>query len=339
LTIRPPFAPSRSIAVTGSFIPRVRDLIGGNPIVLVGTKCDLLPKGTQQDAVRSWLIERLTPRLNVVDVQLTSARSGQGVEQCSRAIMRERKGRDIFVLGAANVGKSLFVGSFLEHALGARGKRLPISSSTPGTTLKLIGIDCFDGGSMLFDTPGLHIAHRLSASLLPDELHAILPRGRISPYTPAETAVAGSTFFWGGLVRIDVIEAPISARLSFVTAFELRVTQHPTPEAASFYEVEAGRTLTPPLSPQSAADLGALEMRKRVELDLDEMEQAADISISGLGWVSVGALASLRGKSSRGRGTHAVMDVWVPKGVEVSLRPPMPIAGLPNVPVPIPAPS
>ena len=33
--------------VTGSFLPRVRDLVGGNPIILVGTKADLLPKGTE----------------------------------------------------------------------------------------------------------------------------------------------------------------------------------------------------------------------------------------------------------------------------------------------------
>ena len=44
--------------------------------------------------------------------------NGRGVEECSRAIMLNRKGRDTFILGAANVGKSLFVASFLEHALG-----------------------------------------------------------------------------------------------------------------------------------------------------------------------------------------------------------------------------
>ena len=112
----------------------------------------------------------------MIDAHLVSARTGDGLDACSSAIMRERKGRDTFILGAANVGKSLFVGSFLEHALGARSKRLPISSSTPGTTLKLIGVDCFEGGSMLFDTPGLHLAHRLSASLLPE--------GAQSPQSP-----------------------------------------------------------------------------------------------------------------------------------------------------------
>ena len=115
--------------LTGSFLPRVRDLIGGNPIILVATKSDLLPKGTSEEMVLNWLVERLSSRLNIIDAHLVSSRTGDGVEQAARAIMIERKGRDTFVLGAANVGKSLFVGSFLEHALGARGKRLPISSA------------------------------------------------------------------------------------------------------------------------------------------------------------------------------------------------------------------
>ena len=51
---------------------------------------------------------------------------------------------------------------------------------------------------------------------------------------------------------------------------------------------------------------------------------------SGLGWISVGALASLRKADSM----RLVLDVWVPKGVQVALRPPMPISKLPNaVPV------
>ena len=316
--------------VTGSFLPRVRDLIGGNPIVLIGTKVDLLPQGTNAASVLAWLFERLSPRLNVIDTHLISARTGAGVETAAQAILRERKGRDTFILGAANVGKSLFVGSFLEQALGGRGKRLPISSATPGTTLKLIGVDCFEGGSMLFDTPGLHLPHRLSAHLLPEELGAILPRGRINPYTPPppEGPLTGTTYFWGGLVRVDVVSAPLCARLSFVSAYSLRVSSCTGgPEAAAaHYAAEAGKSLTPPLTPESASELGELEMRQRVEVDLTEMEQSVDVSISGLGWICLGALASLR----KNKEMKMVIDVWVPKDVMVSLRPPMPIARLPN---------
>ncbi len=318
--------------VHGSFLPRVRDLVGGNPIVLIGTKADLLPKGTRDDDVLDWLGARLTPRLNVIDLHLVSSRTGDGVRVASQAILRERKGRDVFVMGAANVGKSLFIGSFLEHALGGRGKRLPLSSATPGTTLRTIGLDCFDGGSMLFDTPGVHLQHRLSAQLLPAELKALVPRGRMRPYTP-RAAAAGSTFFWGGLARIDVVEGPACLRLTFC-AYGLQVEHvQRTSDADAYYGEHVGVTLTPPLTPESAAELGGLVMKKRVELDLHEMEQAADVSVSGLGWVSVSALASLS-SGTRGPGStmRAVLDVWAPKAVEVGVvRPPMPIGGLPVV--------
>ena len=95
------------------------------------------------------------------------------------------------------------------------------------------------------------------------------------------------------------------------------------------YAAEAGRSLTPPLDKASAAELGGLELIDTFELELGTMEQAADLCISGLGWVSIGALASLarRGDARRSR---VRLAVWLPRGVKVSLRPPMPIAGLPN---------
>jgi hypothetical protein len=68
-------------------------------------------------------------------------------------------------------------------------------------------------------------------------------------------------------------------------------------------------------------------LSREIELELTEMQQVADVCISGLGWVSVGALASLVDKGSPMR---VRLAVWVPKGVTVSVRPPMPIGGLPN---------
>ena len=52
----------------------------------------------------------------------------------------------------------------------------------------------------------------------------MLPRGRMRPYTPMppEGGYAGASFFWGGLVRIDVVDAPLSMRLTF-NAFGLKV--------------------------------------------------------------------------------------------------------------------
>ena len=54
------------------------------------------------------------------------------------------------------------------------------------------------------------------------------------------------------------------------------------------------------------------------------MEQAADIAVSGLGWVTVSCLSTLEQPP-----LHAEIDVYAPRGVEVFVRRPMPIGGLP----------
>eukprot|EP00967_Tisochrysis_lutea_P152471 scaffold298875_cov31-Tisochrysis_lutea.AAC.2 len=75
-------------------------------------------------------------------------------QAAARALMSEREGRDIFVLGAANVGKSAFLKELIPLISPSAPRYLPISASTPGTTLSLLPIDCFSGGSQLYDTPG-----------------------------------------------------------------------------------------------------------------------------------------------------------------------------------------
>ena len=172
----------------------------------------------------------------------------------------------------------------------------------------------------------MHLPHRLSAQLLPSELSSFAPRGRMKPYTPPLGAgLQGTSLFWGGVARFDVVAAPVAARLSFC-GFGLKVVSCSTEEADDFHAREAGLSLTPPNDPASAAALGPLQLRKRVSLTLTPLQHTADIAISGLGWVAVSALPTLRAGADE---MHAEIDVWVPAKVEVFLRPPMPIGGLP----------
>ena len=48
-------------------------------------------------------------RLNVVQTCLVSSKTGEGLSAAAAVILKERQGRDLYVLGAANVGKSAFV--------------------------------------------------------------------------------------------------------------------------------------------------------------------------------------------------------------------------------------
>lgn len=40
---------------SGTLPPRLRSIVGANPVLLLGTKLDLMPPGIAPDALRSWL--------------------------------------------------------------------------------------------------------------------------------------------------------------------------------------------------------------------------------------------------------------------------------------------
>lgn len=130
---------------SGSFLPRVRDLVGRNPIILIGTKADLLPSTAkvrrwaanvgQHDTkplvclvnqlatlhaqprdVEEWLLATAAhKRLNVVAAHVVSSKTGQGLSKAAASLRTERQGRDVYVMGAANVGKSAFVRAFVKY--------------------------------------------------------------------------------------------------------------------------------------------------------------------------------------------------------------------------------
>ena len=313
--------------VSGTMLPRVRDLVAGNPIILIGTKADLLPRGTQAEKVNGWLYDAAAKRIGgIIESYVVSARNGDGMRDAAKSLLTTRDGRDLFLVGAANVGKSRFLSALLEYCpLPAAGMRKPISSATPGTTLDLVKLDVFSGGSSLYDTPGIHVPHRLAAQLLPDELTTIMPRRRMRPYTPPQS-VCGTSLFWGGLMRIDIVQAPSAMRLSFF-GFGLRVHECETARADREYLERAGVEWVPPLGRESAADLGGGEAQLKhkitIDVELTPLSQSGDIAVSGLGWVSLGCLSTLQPPPLR-----ALLEVWVPPSVEVHFRPSIPVSTL-----------
>ena len=124
-------------------------------ICLLARQIDLLPEGTDLEAVGDWVTTALSrKKLNVLSVHLISARAKKGIGAIAAAIARERQGRDVYVMGAANVGKSAFIAALLDEmaardvmAAAARRRR-PIASAMPGTTLGPICLKPFSGGGV-----------------------------------------------------------------------------------------------------------------------------------------------------------------------------------------------
>nr|XP_043615104.1 NO-associated protein 1, chloroplastic/mitochondrial [Erigeron canadensis] len=332
----------------GSFLAHVRDLAGANPIILVVTKVDLLPKGTDFNCVGDWVVEAtMRKKLNVLSVHLTSSKSLVGIAGVVSEIQKEKKGRDVYILGAANVGKSAFINALLKMlsykdpvAAMAR-KYKPIQSAVPGTTVGPIQINAFLGGGKVYDTPGVHLHHRQAAVIHSQDLPALAPRSRLRGQSFTWQIVldqwvsekmefndlTGFSIFWGGLVRVDVLKGLPETCLTFYGPKALKLHIMPTKKADEFYKKEVGVLLTPP-SGEQVAEWTGLETIRQLQLRVgDAKRPACDVAISGLGWITVEPVGlNLKEPDSNFvEAMEIALDVHVPKPVEIFVRPPLPV--------------
>lgn len=224
----------------GSFLNRVRDVVGANPILLVLTKCDLLPNGTDLALLKEWARREVEVkrRLTLAGIECVSGRKGDGVDKSVTAMFAERKGRDVYVIGSANVGKSTFIRAALKSMrelgnFGVPAKRLPTASAMPGTTLGIIPLRAFEGRGVLYDTPGVFLHHRMNSILAGEDIKRFrlggslvryVPRPRCEGETSDRTDFTGLSLLWGPLIRVDIAVATPAAGLVFYGPKGVRVT-------------------------------------------------------------------------------------------------------------------
>ncbi|XP_071710456.1 putative nitric oxide synthase [Rutidosis leptorrhynchoides] len=341
----------------GSFLAHVRDLAGSNPIILVITKVDLLPKGTDFNCVGDWVVEAtMKKKLNVLSVHLTSSKSLVGITGVVSEIQKEKKGRDVYILGAANVGKSAFINavlkmlSYKDPVAAMARKYKPIQSAVPGTTVGPIQINAFLGGGKVYDTPGVHLHHRQAAVVHSQDLPALAPRSRLRGQSFTKQVImdqwvsekmefdglTGFSIFWGGLVRIDVLKALPETCLTFYGPKALKLNTIPTTKANEFYKKEVGVLLTPP-SGEQVPEWTGLETIRQLRIRFDDTQRpACDVAISGLGWITIEPDSqTLKDPNSNSdlliqqrEAMEISLDVHVPKPVEIFVQPPLPVGKL-----------
>jgi len=139
---------------SGTLLATARSLVGANPLFLIGTKADLLPRGTSPAEVGRWLAAAARcKKLAVAGTSVVSAATGAGLAAAVAAVEAQRAGRDLYILGAANVGKSAFVRAYAAAAAAAGAARvagvLPTESPMPGTTLGNVAVAAFTTGGLL----------------------------------------------------------------------------------------------------------------------------------------------------------------------------------------------
>ena len=278
----------------GSVIPGLSRFVSGNDVLLVGNKKDILPKSVKDSKVTQWLTERAHEvGLRPIDVVLTSAQNKQAIKELIEKIENYRKGRNVYVVGVTNVGKSTLINAIIQEITG--DKEVITTSRFPGTTLDKIEIP-LDDGSYLFDTPGIIHRHQTAHYLTAKNLKYISPKKEIKPKTYQLNPE--QTLFLAGLGRFDFIAGE---RQGFTAFFENTLELHRTKLAGAdaFYQKHVGKLLVPP----SSKELDDFPKLVRHEFSIKEK---TDVVFSGLGWIRVNEKAKVA--------------AWAPKGVDVVLR-------------------
>jgi hypothetical protein len=262
--------------VNGTLLQSLPRMVGNNPIILAGNKMDLLPKSTNERKVIQWLrASAKEAGITVKDVLLISSEKGHGFDELEERIEAFRNNRDVYIVGATNVGKSTFINRLIKQSTGY--SNVITTSYFPGTTLGFIEIP-LDNHTSLIDTPGIvnkeQIAHYVSA----DDLKVITPRKEIKPRIYQLNS--GQTLFIGGLARMDFIKG---TKQPFVCYFsnELEVHRTKLEKADDLFQNHAGELLSPP-NKETIAQLPPL-----TDKSFHIEEDKTDIVFPGLGWITL----------------------------------------------------
>jgi hypothetical protein len=282
--------------VNGTLLKSLPRIVGENPIILVGNKMDLLPKSTNERKLIQWLQASVKDAgMSVKDTLLISAEKGHGFRLLEETIEERRKNRDVYIVGATNVGKSTFINRLIKQSTGYSD--IITTSYFPGTTLGFIEIP-LDDHSSLIDTPGIVNNMQMADYVSPKDLKVITPRKEIKPRVYQLNS--GQTLYFGGLARLDFLKGE---KQSFVCYFsnELQIHRTKLEKADELYKNHAGKLLSPP-GPESMELLPSF-----LESDFHIKNEKTDIVFPGLGWVTIDQ-------------PDTVVTAHSPKGVAVTKR-------------------
>lgn len=279
----------------GSLINGLARHIGFNDCLVLANKRDILPASVKERKLEHWVRRQLKEEgLKPVDVVITSAKKNLFLDEIFDEINEYRKGRDVYVVGMTNVGKSTFINALLKHYSDINEQNLITVSEFPGTTLNTIEIP-LDEQTSLYDTPGIINEDQITHLLGQKDIKKILPQSELRPNV--FQLQSGQTLYFGGLGRIDFIQGD---KADFITYFSKNLKIHRTKLEKADQIYNNHKTLIYEID-----HIDTIDQMKTYHFTLPKGK--CDIVISGLGFITI---------SSKG----GQVDVKVPKGISVLIR-------------------
>lgn len=260
--------------IEGSMIPQIQRLTNNNDLILLANKVDLLPKSVKENKLKHHLTKICADNnLKPLEIMIMSAKKNKNLDTIIEKVIDEADGRDIYVVGATNVGKSTFINQLLKNYTEL-DKEIITVSGTAGTTLDLIKIPF--GDFDIIDTPGLINDEQITHYLSQKTLKVVTPKKEIKP--KGYQLNPEQTLFIGGLARIDFIKGSKASFVVYVSEF-LDIHRTKLENADNLYETNLYKVLQPPFEGEE------FPLKKHRFTIKDDKKY--DIVLPGLGFVTV----------------------------------------------------
>ncbi|AFZ80563.1 hypothetical protein BEWA_034200 [Theileria equi strain WA] len=279
-------------------------------VIWVANKVDVIPKPNDPTEIKRWLrsFVRQIGNAKSADVILVSSTKGIGLdvlEHRMKAYLQTGNPRNIYVVGATNVGKSTFVNRFLDfiqYNVGGTTR-----SAIPGTTLEFIEFG-LPKGFKLVDTPGIPIPSQVPSLLYrPIDLLSISIMKTINPLSIK--LEAGRSLLVGGLARVDLVQGSSTiVQCFFSSGITIKVCRSVAAEDILKHQV--GTSLYPPHDKEDFEKLLPLS-KYRFAVNCTGRRPVDEFVISGLGWISFCGIGP------------KIIEMYIPRGINLLRRPAM----------------
>jgi ribosome biogenesis GTPase YqeH len=258
--------------IEGSMIPQIAKLTNHNDLLIIANKRDLLPKSINNSKLIHQIKKILaTNNFKPIDIFLMSATKRHGLDIVMEKMLKLANNRDIYVVGATNVGKSTFVNAILKSYAGAKEDIITVSQAA-GTTLDMIKIPLDD--HYLVDTPGIINDIQLTHYVSTKSLKVITPKKEIKP--KVYQLFSGQTLFLNGFARIDFFSGEKTNFVCYVSEF-IKIHRTKLANADNLYQNRRYEVLSPPFE-------GEEYRLKKYRFDIKQKE---DLVLPGLGFITI----------------------------------------------------
>ncbi|GJD11096.1 Uncharacterized protein YqeH [Galdieria sulphuraria] len=324
----------------GSLFSGIQNCLANADLIICVNKIDLLPSVDCQKLV-PYIKDTMQRKglENIQSVRFVSCKTGRGIQSLRRELLHIPRGKRVFVVGVANVGKSSILNQLklsfrdevkyrsrreLNHKMKKAPKTLtesqlkdieksaeevPITTSVvPGTTLEVFPVK-IGKGYKIYDTPGLFLNNHLSHLLSTEELKLVIPQKSIKPI--CFRFQEGQHLFLGGLARIHFVEGKPFHVVVYASS-EVSIHISSCREAEQFLSSHMSQLLKPPLDKNWIHQMAIQWETNRFSIQgKGWKESAGDIAIAGLGWISFVGCGKME------------VDCIVPRGIRLELRDPL----------------